>query len=65
VPVRTVDAESLSKIAVHNFEKSRKIDGGLVIKIHENGIGDIDSSTTFISPSTKFSNGKWTHTVLL
>jgi len=26
VPVRTVDGESLSEIAIHNFEKSRKIE---------------------------------------
>ena len=26
VPVRTVDGESVSEIAIHNFEKSRKIE---------------------------------------
>jgi len=26
MPVRAVDAESLSEIAIHNFEKSRKIE---------------------------------------
>jgi len=26
VPVLTVDGESFSKIAIHNFEKSRKIE---------------------------------------
>jgi len=26
VPVHTVDAESLSKIVIHNFQKSRKIE---------------------------------------
>jgi len=25
MPLHTVDAESLNKIAIHNFEKSRKI----------------------------------------